>query len=92
MKKIKLMLILIMCIFVSNLKVYAASATLSVSSQNVSVGDKFTVYVKVNSAAAWNIQAIASGVVGKCELKQADTTADALDTTKTFSTTCTALE
>ena len=34
--------------FISNLKVYA-SATLSVSSQSVSVGDKFTVYVKMNS-------------------------------------------
>ena len=77
---------------VSNLKVYAASATLSVSSQNVSVGDKFTVYVKMNSAAAWNIYVLANGAVDKCEIKQADTTADAMDTSKTFSTTCTALE
>lgn len=92
MKKNKLILILIICMFISNLKVYAASATLSVSSQSVSVGDKFTVYVKMNSAAAWNIHALATGSVGKCEIKQADTTADALDTSKTFSTICTALE
>lgn len=92
MKKIKLISILIICLFVSNLKVYAASATLSVSSQNISVGDKFTISVKIRSAAAWNIHATSTGAVGKCEIKEVDATSDALDTSKTFSTTCTATE
>ena len=41
-------------------------------------------------AAAWNIHVTASGPVSGCSINQADATADAMDTNKTFTATCTA--
>lgn len=89
MKKIKIILILFISIFAFKINVFAASASLSVSSSSVYVGDNFTVSVKVNSAAAWNVHVKSSGPVQNCSIKQADATDDAMDTNKTFSATCT---
>lgn len=88
MKKLKI-LILIISIFTFNLKVNAA-ASISASSNNVSVGDTFTINVNMTNAAAWNIQAVASGPVSGCSINQADASSDAMDTSKTFSASCTA--
>ena len=90
MKKIKKLLLSLILMFVFNINVFAASSSLSVSSGSVSVGDKFTVTAKISSAAAWNIHVSASGPVSGCVINQADTTADAMDTNKSFSATCTA--
>lgn len=90
MKKLKLLLVSLISIFVFKINVYAASGNLSVSSGSVYVGDNFTVTVNVNSAASWNIHVSASGPVSGCSINQADATADAMDTNKTFSATCTA--
>ena len=90
MKKVKFFLISLISIFAFNINVFAASGSLSVSSSSVYVGDKFTVKVNVSSAAAWNIHVSASGPVSGCSINQADATADARDTNKTFSATCTA--
>ena len=90
MKKIRFIIVLVAAMFLFNIRALAASATLSVSSNNVSVGDKFTVYVNVKSSAAWNIHVLASGPVSGCVIDQADTTADAMDTQKTFSAECNA--
>lgn len=89
MKKIKIILILFVSIFAFKTSVLAASGSLSVSSSSVYVGDSFTVSVRVNSAAAWNVHVSASGPVKNCSIKQADATADAMDTNKTFNATCT---
>ena len=90
MKKIKYLIISLITIFAFNINVYAASGSLGVSSSSVYVGDSFTVTVNVNSAAAWNVHVSASGPVSGCVINQADATADAMDTNKTFSATCTA--
>jgi len=92
MKKIKLILIMTLAIFTCNIKVYAASTSLSVSSDTVSVGDTFTVSANMKDAAAWNIYVTSSGPVNGCTISQVDASADALDTSKTFSATCTATE
>jgi len=89
MKKIKYLIISLISIFAFNVNVSAASGSLGVSSSSVYVGDCFTVTVNVNSAAAWNIHVSASGPVSGCSINQADATADAMDTNKTFSATCT---
>ena len=89
MKKIKLLFISLILIFGISINVFAASGSLSVSSESVYVGDSFTVTVNVNSAAAWNIHVSSSGPVSGCSINQADATADAMDTNKTFSATCT---
>lgn len=89
MKKFKLLLILFISIFIFNTKVHAG-ANLSVSTSSVTVGKKFTVYVNMTKAAAWNIHVNATGPVSGCSIHQADATDDALDTSKKFSTTCTA--
>ena len=90
MKKIKILLITIISMFIFNLNVFAASGNLSVSSGSVYVGDNFTVTVNVNSAASWNIHVSASGPVSGCSINQADASADAMDTNKTFSASCNA--
>ena len=89
MKKIKYLFIVIVSIFAFNINVFAASGSLSISSENVYVGDSFTVTANINSAAAWNVHVTTSGPVSGCSINQADTTSDAMDTNKTFSSTCT---
>ena len=90
MKKIKYLMVSLMSIFALSSSVSAASAGLTVSSNNVYVGDTFTVNVNMGGAAAWNLHTSASGPVSGCIVNVADATADALDTNKTFSATCTA--
>ena len=90
MKKIKMLLILLILIFTFNLSVFAANGNLQVSSGSVYVGDSFTVSANISSAAAWNVHVSANGPVSGCVINQADATADAMDTNKTFSATCTA--
>jgi len=70
-----------------NLKAFAG-ANLSVSTKSVTKGETFTVSVNMKDAAAWNIHVSSSGPVKNCSIAQADATADALDTSKTFTATC----
>lgn len=91
MKKIKIILMLLISIFIFKTNIFAASGNLSVSKSSVYVGDSFTVSVNVNSAAAWNVHVSATGPVQNCSINQADATSDAMDTNKTFSVTCTAI-
>ena len=88
-KKIMIVLLLFGLIFQTKI-VKAASGSLSVSSRNVIVGNSFTVSVYVNQAAAWNVHVTSSGPVSGCTIDQADGTADAMNTSKSFQTTCTA--
>ena len=88
MKKIKLLFISLISIFAFNINAFAASGSFSVSSESVYVGDSFTVTASISSAAAWNVHVSASGPVSGCTINQADATADAMDTNKTFSATC----
>ena len=91
MKKVKILFILFISIFVFNINVLAASGNLSVSSNSVYVGDSFTVSANISGVAAWNVHVNSSGPVSGCSIDEADTTADASDTNKTFSVTCTAI-
>ena len=90
MKKFKYLVISLICLFAFNINSFAASGSLGVSSSSVYVGDSFTVSANISSAAAWNVHVSASGPVSGCSINQADATADAMDTNKTFSATCTA--
>ena len=90
MKKINIILTLLISIFVFKINALAASGSLSVSTGSVYIGDSFTVSVNVNSVAAWNVHVTATGPVQNCTINQADATADAMDTNKTFSATCVA--
>ena len=62
MKKLRILIITLMTIFAFNVNVFAASGTLSVSSNNVYVGNSFSVTVRINSAAAWNVHVTASEI------------------------------
>lgn len=88
MKKIKILLIMLLA-FTINSKANA-QASISVSKNEVYVGDTFTVNVNMSATAAWEIHVTATGPVSGCTINQADATADALDTSKTFSANCTA--
>lgn len=88
MKKLNKIITFMLVFMLFGLNVQAASANLSVSKSSIYVGDSFTATVTANGVAAWNIHISASGPVSGCKLDQADATADALDTNKTFSVTC----
>lgn len=66
-----------------------ATASLSTSKTQVTKGSNFTVSVKVSSVAAWNVHVSASGPVKGCSIHEADSSSNAKNTTKTFSSTCT---
>lgn len=88
MKKLNKIITFMLVFMLFGFNVQAASANLSVSKSSIYVGDSFNAIVKANGVAAWNIHISASGPVSGCKLDQADATADALDTNKTFSVTC----
>ena len=92
MRKMKNLLktILVIAILMVGSKAYAASGSLSVSSGSVNVGDSFTASVNVSGAAAWVVKVNATGPVTNCSINQADATADANDTNKTFTANCVA--
>ena len=68
----------------------AMGATLTVNVNSVEAGQNFTAKVVLVDVAAWNVHISASGPVSGCSLAVADATPDALNASKTFSTTCTA--
>lgn len=88
MKKLNKIITFMLVFMLFGFNVQAASANLSVSKSSIYVGDSFNAIVKANGVAAWNIHISASGPVSGCKLDQADATADALDTNKTFNVTC----
>ena len=89
MKKLRILILFVLLIGIYNLNVYAAaSGKLLVSSSSVYVDDTFTVTVNINSAASWNVHVSSIGPVSNCVINQANVTDDALDTNKTFTTTC----
>ena len=87
MKKTCILLSIVIT-FVFCKSVSASSGNLIVSSENINVGNQFTVTVKINSAAAWNIHVTSTGPVENCVINQADSTSDALDTDKIFKAEC----
>lgn len=91
MKKVKILLLLLISVFCLYAKdVYAASASLSVSSSKVYVGGSFKTTINVSASAAWSVHLKASGPVRNCSMDQADSTANALNANRSFSVTCTA--
>lgn len=90
MKRLKYVIVFLTSMFAFNMSVNAASGNLSVSTGSVYTGDSFTVTANVYGAAAWNVHVSASGPVSGCVINQADATADAMDTNRSFSATCTA--
>ena len=93
MKQLKISLLsIVTIIFCGFIDVHAASASLSVSSNKVYVGDSFTVFVNINQSAAWNIHVNSSGPVSGCVINDADATKNALNTSKQLSATCTATQ
>lgn len=89
MKKLKNLfkILLVLLILTISTKAYAASASLSVSSGSVYVGDSFTATITVN-AASWDVQISSTGPVSNCSIHQADASADALNTSRTFTANC----
>ena len=88
MKKIKIIIVAIIGIFILKTNVYAVSANLSVSTTSIDKGGSFTATVNINGAAAWNVHVSATGPVAECSINEVDTSSNALNTSKTFTTTC----
>ena len=83
MNKFKILILSITVFLFSGLmEVKASNASLSVSSEDVYVGDSFTVFVNIDQSAAWNIHVNSNGPVTDCVINDADATKDALNTSK----------
>lgn len=86
MKKLKLLLIVFISMFIYTYKVDAA---MNVSRSSVTEGESFTVTVGL-TAAAWEVHVSANGPVSGCYINEADSDSGAADGYRSFQTTCTA--
>ena len=78
MKKIKYLIVAFLLMGV--LQVNAAITMTTTNSGYVSKGDTFNVKVSITDVASWNIHVTPSGPVTGCAINQADTSADASNT------------
>ncbi len=69
-KVIKLIAVALISILVLNMKIFAASGNLSVSSTSVNVGESFTISVKLRDVAAWEVHTNATGPVTGCVIEE----------------------
>ena len=88
MKKIRIILTTIISIFILyvGIDVFAASASLSVSSGSVQVGTPIGVSVHMSSSASWNLHVSCNGTA---VINEADSSSDGMDKDNTFSGTYT---
>ena len=92
MKKLKYLIITFILGFIFNINAYAVSSSFAVTSTSVYVGDSFTVTVKLNGVAAWNVHTSVTGPVEGCIINQADASQDGKNTNKTFTASCKATQ
>ena len=91
MKKAKLMLIFTIVCFAFIPKVFATNY-MSVSKENVKVGESFDINVNFDSIEAWEINVTTTGPVGECSILEENATQDNQNVPKEFKTTCNATE
>jgi len=90
MKNLKIIFIGIISLFVGINSINAAGS-ISVNTSSIYVGDVVTVSVTVSNAAAWEVHIAVSGAASASNcgtLDFADSSADALNTSKTYTATC----
>ncbi len=92
MRKFKLIFVFLLAIFMFNGKAFAASAKLSVSTNEVFANEGFKVMVDMSSAAAWDIHVTAFGPVEGCTINQSNASADGTDEDHLFIANCIATE
>ncbi len=85
MKKIKLVLVFLIALFVS---IINAKAALNVSRTSLTEGESFTASVGF-TAAAWEVHLNSNGPVSGCFINEADSDGKAVDGYRSFSATCT---
>ena len=88
MKKLNYIILSIILLFSFNKSVSALSAYLSLSNNNVYVGDTFKVSVNIRGAASWLVKVDSTGPVSGCSINESDVTRTALNANKSYTTTC----
>ncbi|MBQ1387584.1 cadherin-like beta sandwich domain-containing protein [Candidatus Saccharibacteria bacterium] len=88
-KIITIIMVAMLAIVSMNTPVFATT-NLYASTTSVHVGDSFTITVRLDGIAAWNVHVSSSGPVSGCTIAQADASEDAMNTSKTFTASCTA--
>jgi len=86
MKKLFKVLLLVLMLTIST-KVYAATASLSVSSGTVNVGDSFTASINV-TASSWDVKLSSSDLATNCTIHEADASPTGYDVSRTFNANC----
>lgn len=87
MKKYKIGIILII-MFLSTTKVYAAGSASISASNTVVNGNNITAIVTLKDMAAWNINITGSGATNGCSTKEVGDSGNGQNTTKKFYLTC----
>lgn len=89
MKYIRYFVITLFAFLVFNFTVHAAgSATLSVSSTKIELGQSVTATVKITNTAAWNLSITSAGATSGCSEKFVGDSGTGLNITRSFSVTC----
>lgn len=88
MKNIRYLLLSVFVFMIAGINVFAASASLSVSSSKIEEGRSVTATVSMKGAAAWNIKISSSGSTSGCTKSFADASSDGNNVNKSFSVTC----
>lgn len=88
MKSVLKAIIIFMSFLAFGMNAKAATASLEVDKEKVTVGETFKASVNVDSSAAWNIHVSSTGPVSGCKIDEADTTAQATDENKKISIDC----
>ena len=88
MKKAKLILIFTIVCFAFMPRVFATNY-MSVSKDNIKVGETFNVNVNFEEIKSWEIDITSTGPVGECTINEADDTSNDNNVPKEFNTVCT---
>ena len=88
MKKIKYLLFGLILLFITTTVYAIPQYSVSVNKKSIQVGQSVTVTVSVSNTATWNVHINSAGNTNGCSNAWADSTADANNTKKSFTTTC----
>lgn len=88
MKKIKYLLFGLILLFLTTTVYAIPQYSVSVNKKSIQVGQSVTVTVSISNSATWNVHITSAGSTNGCSNAWADSTADASNTKKSFTTTC----
>ena len=88
LKKINILAIFLLSLVLFDGKVFASSAKLNISKEEIYVDDSFKIRVNLEEVSAWNIKVTPTGPVKGCIIDQSSASADGSDVSNLFIADC----